>query len=160
MTKMIKEGLLPENNGLIFLMDQAITTSSVDANGIWEGQLKTETIILPSGLRSSVEEYIEIIIGGSRMGVLNPAEYAKQIIQANQGLSPTWCCFSESISQAHEQMLTDSQGNDNETRTLLIEALSTKFEQVIQNAGIRHESTIGITMRGLIDKFKKFPQEI
>ena len=144
---------------LSFLMDDQLARSGRSPIDVWEGQLKTEPIQLTSDLRPAVEQYVETIIGVTRMGSLRPDEYARKVIEENQGFPPTWRFYSESAARLHDRMIEEAKSGNDETAQGVATALSTSFMQVIQRTGIRHEGDMGRTMRGLLDKFRRFPQE-
>ncbi|PIR08161.1 hypothetical protein COV53_04460 [Candidatus Gottesmanbacteria bacterium CG11_big_fil_rev_8_21_14_0_20_37_11] len=148
-----------DRGGLCFLMDDLLARQGGNPVDVWEGQLKTEPIQLTSDLRPAVEQYVQTIIGVTRMGSLRPDEYARKIIEENQGLPPTWRPLSKSVARVHERMVEDARKRNDEMGESVASALSTSFIQVIQSAGIRYEYDMGGTMRGLLDKFKRFPQE-
>ncbi|MEK7163919.1 MAG: hypothetical protein AAB768_02115 [Patescibacteria group bacterium] len=144
---------------LSFSMDDQLARSGRSPIDVWEGQLKTEPIQLTSDLRPAVEQYVDTIIGVTRMGSLRPDEYAHRIIEENQGLPSTWRFYSESAARVHDRMVEEAKRGNDEIAQGVATTLSTDFMGVIQRTGIRHEGDMGRTMRGLLDKFKRFPQE-
>jgi len=144
---------------LVFLMDDQLAQSEKTPIDVWEGQLKTELVQLPTDLRPAVQQYIETIIGLTRMGLLKPDEYAHKIIEENQGLPPTWPCYSESTARLHDRMVEQANSGNDESAQKVATVLSTRFMEVIGSTGFRYEGEMGKTMGYLLEKFKRFPQE-
>lgn len=153
-------GDLADSGALTVALDEQLQKSGRSPIEVWEGQLKTELIQLPPHIRSAAGKYVEMIIGYSRGGFLEPGVYADHIRLGNEEYAGRrdWHFYAESAVSMHDQMIQESGNGTDEIAKKVAATLSESFNGIISQVGPLDDGVMNRTLGILFEKISWFPR--